>query len=55
MGAEAIQELLLAEIDLDQLSDDLRAKLKGASGQKKIRIVRRLEVIEALRLSGNQT
>ena len=44
----------LAEIDLDQLSDDLRAKLKGASGQKKIRIVRRLEVIEALRLSGNR-
>ena len=53
MGAEAIKTLL-AEIDLDQLSDDLRAKLKGASGQKKIRIVRRLEVIEALRLSGNR-
>ena len=53
MGAEAIKTLL-SEIDLDALSEDLRAKLKGASGQKKIRIVRRLEVIEALRLSGNR-
>ncbi len=53
MGAEAIKTLL-SEIDLDALSEELRAKLKGASGQKKIRIVRRLEVIEALRLSGNR-
>ncbi|MBK5262413.1 MAG: DNA-directed RNA polymerase subunit beta', partial [Peptostreptococcaceae bacterium] len=53
MGAEAIRDLL-AQIDLVVLSDDLRAKLKEASGQKKIRIVRRLEVIEALRLSGNK-
>lgn len=53
MGAEAIRDLL-AQIDLVALSDDLRAKLKEASGQKKIRIVRRLEVIEALRLSGNK-
>ena len=52
MGAEAIKELL-AQIDLDALADDLRRKLKESSGQKKIRIVRRLEVIEALRLSGN--
>ncbi|HVI40052.1 MAG TPA: DNA-directed RNA polymerase subunit beta', partial [Anaerovoracaceae bacterium] len=52
MGAEAIRELL-TQIDLVALSDDMRKKLKEASGQKKIRIVRRLEVIEALRLSGN--
>ena len=53
MGAEAVKELL-ARIDLDELSQDLRQKLKDASGQKKVRIVRRLEVIEALRLSGNR-
>ncbi len=53
MGAEAIKTLL-SEIDLAALSEELRVKLKGASGQKKIRIVRRLEVIEALRLSGNR-
>ncbi len=53
IGAEAVKELL-ASIDLDELSRDLRSKLKDASGQKKIRIVRRLEVIEALRLSGNR-
>ena len=53
MGAEAVRELL-TQIDLEQLSADLREKLKDASGQKKIRIVRRLEVIEALRISGNK-
>jgi DNA-directed RNA polymerase subunit beta' len=53
MGAEAIRELL-THIDLVALADDLRKKLKDASGQKKIRIVRRLEVIEALRLSDNK-
>ncbi|WP_324822031.1 DNA-directed RNA polymerase subunit beta' [Sinanaerobacter sp. ZZT-01] len=53
MGAEAVKELL-SQIDLVALSDDLRNKLKDASGQKKIRIVRRLEVIEALRTSGNK-
>ena len=53
MGAEAIRNLL-ADIDLESLSVDLREKLKDASGQKKIRIVRRLEVVEALRLSGNR-
>ena len=53
MGAEAVRELL-AQIDLDALSKDLRTKLKEASGQKKIRIVRRLEVIEALKLSNNK-
>lgn len=53
MGAEAVRELL-THIDLDEMSSDLREKLKGATGQKKIRIVRRLEVIEALRISGNK-
>ena len=53
MGAEAVRELL-THIDLDELSAELREKLKGATGQKKIRIVRRLEVIEALRSSGNK-
>ena len=53
MGAEAVRELL-SQIDLEELSIDLREKLKDATGQKKIRIVRRLEVIEALRTSGNK-
>ena len=53
MGAEAVRELL-TQIDLDELSEDLRVKLVNATGQKKIRIVRRLEVIEALRMSGNR-
>ena len=53
MGAEAIRELL-THIDLVALSDDMRKKLRESSGQKKIRIVRRLEVIEALRQSGNK-
>ncbi|MCL1809383.1 MAG: DNA-directed RNA polymerase subunit beta' [Clostridiales bacterium] len=53
MGAEAVRDLLM-QIDLAELSEDMRKKLKDASGQKKIRIVRRLEVIEALRLSGNK-
>ncbi|MDO5415439.1 MAG: DNA-directed RNA polymerase subunit beta' [Bacillota bacterium] len=53
MGAEAVRELL-THIDLDELSQDLRQKLVNATGQKKIRIVRRLEVIEALRTSGNR-
>ena len=53
MGAETVKELL-SQIDLETLSADLREKLKDATGQKKVRIVRRLEVIEALRLSGNR-
>ena len=53
MGAESVRKLL-EDIDLDELSEDLRAKLKDATGQKKLRIGRRLEVIEALRMSGNR-
>ena len=53
MGAEAVRELL-CHIDLESLAAELREALKTATGQKKIRIVRRLEVVEALRLSGNR-
>ena len=53
MGAEAIRELLCA-IDLDKLGDELREKLRETQGHKKLDYVRRLEVIEALRVSGNR-
>jgi len=53
MGAEAIRDLL-GKIDVEKESVELRTQLKDASGQKKIRITRRLEVIEAFRLSGNK-
>ncbi len=52
-GAEAVKELL-SQVDLDELSADLTEKLKKSTGQKRIRITRRLEVIEALRISGNR-
>ena len=53
MGGEAIRELL-TRIDLEELSTSLREQLKTASAQKKLRLVKRLEVIEALRISGNR-
>ena len=53
IGAEAIKELL-AEIDLDALSAELTEALEAANGQKKLRIVKRLEVVEAFRRSGNR-
>ena len=53
MGAEAVKELL-EQIDLDQLSEQLRNELKTASSQKKLRLVKRLEVVEAFRESGNK-
>ena len=53
MGAESIQELLRA-IDLDKEYEELQAGLKGATGQKRARIVKRLEVVEAFRGSGNK-
>ena len=53
MGAEAIKELL-TEIDLEKLADELKSDLKSATGQKKVRILKRLEVVEAFRLSGNR-
>ncbi len=53
MGAEAILEML-RDIDLEALYEELKNDLEGAKGQKKIRTVRRLEVVEAFRKSGNK-
>ena len=53
MGAEAIKELL-CELDLEALNDELRSELETATGQRKVRAVRRLEVVEAFRQSGNR-
>ena len=53
MGAEAIQKLL-AEIDLDALSKELKDELETAVGQKRVRILKRLEVVESFRQSGNR-
>ncbi|MBR6999945.1 MAG: DNA-directed RNA polymerase subunit beta' [Lachnospiraceae bacterium] len=53
MGAEAIMELLKA-IDLDKEAEDLKAELLESNGQKRARIVKRLEVVEAFRESGNR-
>ncbi len=53
MGAESILEML-REIDLDELYEELKSDLEGAKGQKKVRTVRRLEVVEAFRHSGNK-
>ena len=53
MGAEAIKKLL-QQIDCAKLSEQLRAELEEASGQKKAKIVKRLEVVEAFHRSGNR-
>ena len=53
MGAESIHELLAA-IDLEKDSAELKAELKNATGQKRARIIKRLEVVEAFRESGNK-
>jgi len=53
MGAEAIRELL-AEIDLDELAEELRREVKETTGQRRVRAIRRLEVVEAFRKSGNR-
>jgi DNA-directed RNA polymerase subunit beta' len=53
MGAEAVKKLL-QQIDLDELSEQLRKELKDASGQKKVKIIKRLEVVDAFRVSGNK-
>ena len=53
MGAEAVRELL-KEIDLEALSKELKEKLAESSGQKKVKIIKRLEVVEAFRKSGNR-
>ena len=53
MGAEAIRELLEA-IDLEKDSEELKAELENATGQKRARVIKRLEVVEAFRESGNK-
>ena len=53
MGAEAIKKLL-QQIDCEALSEQLRAELASAGGQKKAKLVKRLEVVEAFRQSGNR-
>ncbi|WP_368489100.1 DNA-directed RNA polymerase subunit beta' [Clostridium sp. BJN0013] len=53
MGAESVKKLL-EEIDLEQLSLVLKEDLKNSTGQKKVRIIRRLEVVESFRKSGNR-
>ena len=53
MGAEAIKELL-REIDVEKLSEELKEELNNVSGQKKIKVIKRLEVAEAFRRSGNK-
>ncbi|HOK42114.1 MAG TPA: DNA-directed RNA polymerase subunit beta' [Thermoclostridium caenicola] len=53
MGAEAIKELL-QNLDLDKMSKELREEVETSNGQKKVRAIKRLEVVEAFRASGNK-
>ena len=53
MGAEAIKTLL-ERIDLEALSEELKEELEASQGQKKARIIKRLEIVEAFRISGNR-
>ena len=53
MGAEAIKQLL-AELDIEQISKDLKEELATATGQKKVKIIKRLDVVESFRKSGNK-
>lgn len=53
MGAEAIKKLL-EDIDCEKLSEELKADLENAQGQKRVRILKRLEVVESFRISGNR-
>jgi len=53
MGAEAVKELL-AELDLDQIVKEIRGELEKASGQKRAKLLKRLEVVESFRQSGNK-
>jgi DNA-directed RNA polymerase subunit beta' len=53
MGAEAIKEILAA-IDIDEMAAELRENFQSATGQKKVRIIKRLEVVEAFKKSGNR-
>ena len=53
MGAEALKKLL-EEIDLDKLSAQIKKELEGASEQKRVKLVKRLDTVESFRLSGNK-
>ncbi|MCK9251436.1 MAG: DNA-directed RNA polymerase subunit beta' [Clostridiales bacterium] len=53
MGAEAVKELLVA-INIDEMAEELREEFRSSSGQKKVRIIKRLEVVEAFKKSGNR-
>ena len=53
MGAEAIKELL-QEVDVEKLAAELRKELEKATGQKKAKIIKRLETVDSFRLSGNR-
>ena len=53
MGAEAIRELL-AELDIDALAKEIRDELEVAKGQKKLKLIKRLDIVEAFRKSGNK-
>ena len=53
MGAEAIK-VLLDELDLDEMAEELRQEISDTSGQRRMRAIRRLEVVEAFRKSGNK-
>ncbi|MCQ4950841.1 hypothetical protein, partial [Bittarella massiliensis (ex Durand et al. 2017)] len=53
MGAEAIKALL-QDIDLEQLSRELKSELETATGQTRIRLLKRLEVVDAFRVSGSK-
>ncbi len=53
MGAEAVK-ILLKQIDLDKTSEELKAELVNSTGQKRVRAIKRLEVIESFRKSGNK-
>jgi len=53
MGAEAVKKLL-CDIDLEETSNQLKTELETATGQKRLRLIKRLEVVEAFRLSGNR-
>ena len=53
MGAEAVK-ILLEKIDVEKLSKELKEELETAQGQKKARIIKRLEIVEAFRISGNR-
>ena len=53
MGAECIKELL-NEINLEELAAELREEMASSSGQKKVKVIKRLEVVDAFRLSGNK-